>query len=251
MIDSDASAAFDLSQEPDAIREKYGKGLFGQGCLMARRLVERGVPFIEVSLECVGRRQLWLGHAREQLRGGERTVGRARRGLGFADVGPCGAGPVGVDDDCLDGRVRPHAADQWPGGAGSFSAGVVVRARRRRHRRRSGLRSHDGRRHGHRRGPGRGDRRAGDALHGAWACRRRRKTTRTRAGRSRLSMDRRSKNFWLDAEDDAQWSNASTMPPRYRACVVRLALRWRWVISTAHAASGEGRADDGAARSVR
>jgi uncharacterized protein (DUF1501 family) len=50
MIQSDASAAFDLSQEPEQVREKYGKGVFGQGCLMARRLVERGVPFVEVSL---------------------------------------------------------------------------------------------------------------------------------------------------------------------------------------------------------
>jgi uncharacterized protein (DUF1501 family) len=50
MIDSDAAAAFDLSQEPEKIREAYGKGMFGQGCLLARRLVERGVPFVEVSL---------------------------------------------------------------------------------------------------------------------------------------------------------------------------------------------------------
>jgi hypothetical protein len=50
MIHSEASAAFDLSQEPDKVRDAYGKGVFGQGCLLARRLVERGVPFVEVSL---------------------------------------------------------------------------------------------------------------------------------------------------------------------------------------------------------
>ncbi|NOZ41001.1 MAG: DUF1501 domain-containing protein [Planctomycetes bacterium] len=50
MIESDASDAFDLSQETDTVREAYGKGMFGQGCLLARRLVERGVPFVEVSL---------------------------------------------------------------------------------------------------------------------------------------------------------------------------------------------------------
>jgi uncharacterized protein (DUF1501 family) len=43
-------AAFDLSEEPDDVRKKYGRGLFGQGCLLARRLVERGVPFVEVAL---------------------------------------------------------------------------------------------------------------------------------------------------------------------------------------------------------
>lgn len=50
MIESEASDAFDLSQEEDVVREAYGKGTFGQGCLLARRLVERGVPFVEVSL---------------------------------------------------------------------------------------------------------------------------------------------------------------------------------------------------------
>jgi len=42
--------AFDLTQEKDALRDKYGRSLFGQGCLLARRLVERGVPFVEVTL---------------------------------------------------------------------------------------------------------------------------------------------------------------------------------------------------------
>lgn len=50
MIHSDAAAAFRLDQEPDTVRERYGRGLFGQGCLLARRLVERGVPFVEVTL---------------------------------------------------------------------------------------------------------------------------------------------------------------------------------------------------------
>ena len=50
MMDSDAAEAFDLSQEPAALREAYGKGLFGQGCLLARRLIERDVPLVEVSL---------------------------------------------------------------------------------------------------------------------------------------------------------------------------------------------------------
>jgi uncharacterized protein (DUF1501 family) len=45
-----AARAFDLSAEPDRMREKYGPSLFSQGCLLARRLVERGVPFVEVTL---------------------------------------------------------------------------------------------------------------------------------------------------------------------------------------------------------
>jgi hypothetical protein len=40
--------AFDLAEEPSARHEAYGKHKFGQGCLLARRLVEIGVPFVEV-----------------------------------------------------------------------------------------------------------------------------------------------------------------------------------------------------------
>jgi len=40
--------AFNLSEEPGAVREAYGKTKFGDACLMARRLVEVGVPFVEV-----------------------------------------------------------------------------------------------------------------------------------------------------------------------------------------------------------
>ncbi|HYO24993.1 MAG TPA: DUF1501 domain-containing protein, partial [Lacipirellulaceae bacterium] len=50
MMRPEVQAAFDLSQEPDDVRRKYGAGQFGQGCLLARRLVERGVPFVEVAL---------------------------------------------------------------------------------------------------------------------------------------------------------------------------------------------------------
>jgi uncharacterized protein (DUF1501 family) len=45
-----ARKAFDLDEEPAALRDAYGRNLFGQGCLLARRLVERGVPFVEVTL---------------------------------------------------------------------------------------------------------------------------------------------------------------------------------------------------------
>jgi uncharacterized protein (DUF1501 family) len=50
MMRPEVRAAFDLSQESDKVRRQYGTGIFGQGCLLARRLVERGVPFVEVAL---------------------------------------------------------------------------------------------------------------------------------------------------------------------------------------------------------
>lgn len=48
MILSSQMAAFDLAREPDAVRTAYGEGPFASGCLLARRLVEQGVTFVEV-----------------------------------------------------------------------------------------------------------------------------------------------------------------------------------------------------------
>lgn len=44
----EAMDAFDIRKEPDSIREEYGKDPFANGCLLARRLVERGVRFVHV-----------------------------------------------------------------------------------------------------------------------------------------------------------------------------------------------------------
>ncbi len=49
LILGDAGKVFDLSQEKDAVRDSYGRTTFGQSCLMARRLVERGVPYITIN----------------------------------------------------------------------------------------------------------------------------------------------------------------------------------------------------------
>src|SRR5438445_9638416 len=44
-----ARNAFDLAQEPDKVRDKYGRHTFGQGCLMARRLIEAGTRFVQMN----------------------------------------------------------------------------------------------------------------------------------------------------------------------------------------------------------
>lgn len=43
--------ALDLEKEPKDIRERYGSSNFGQNCLLARRLIESGVRFVEVNLD--------------------------------------------------------------------------------------------------------------------------------------------------------------------------------------------------------
>jgi hypothetical protein len=40
--------SFNLDHEPERVRDAYGRSPFGQGCLLARRLIETGVPFVEV-----------------------------------------------------------------------------------------------------------------------------------------------------------------------------------------------------------
>jgi hypothetical protein len=48
LLASEVRVAFDLSHEPETIREKYGKTKIGTRCLLARRLVEAGAPFVMV-----------------------------------------------------------------------------------------------------------------------------------------------------------------------------------------------------------
>jgi hypothetical protein len=60
LMRSDKAQAFDLSREKRAVREAYGDSAFGRGCLLARRLVEAGVPFVEVYLSS------WDGHFKRE-----------------------------------------------------------------------------------------------------------------------------------------------------------------------------------------
>ena len=50
MVRSGGGGAFDLDDEATALRDAYGRNPFGQGCLLARRLVQRGVACVEVTL---------------------------------------------------------------------------------------------------------------------------------------------------------------------------------------------------------
>jgi len=53
LLSSPEAKAFDLTLEPEESYKKYDTGRFGQGCLLARRLVEAGARFIEVTTEYV------------------------------------------------------------------------------------------------------------------------------------------------------------------------------------------------------
>jgi hypothetical protein len=69
LTSSHARAAFDLEQEEPALRDRYGRTLFGQSALIARRLVEAGVRFVNVTWDCYWERlklqyDCWDTHTR-------------------------------------------------------------------------------------------------------------------------------------------------------------------------------------------
>ena len=66
MMRSEAVKAFQLDSEPDKLRDAYGRNQFGQACLLARRLIERGVPFVEVSLNGVSNNQTFAWDTHQQ-----------------------------------------------------------------------------------------------------------------------------------------------------------------------------------------
>ncbi len=53
LLQSDEKHAFDLTREPKESYERYDTGRFGRGCLLARRLVEAGARFVEVTTEYI------------------------------------------------------------------------------------------------------------------------------------------------------------------------------------------------------
>jgi hypothetical protein len=50
MSSAKAREAFDISKEPQTVRDKYGMNKFGQSCLLARRMIERGVRFVTINM---------------------------------------------------------------------------------------------------------------------------------------------------------------------------------------------------------
>ncbi len=58
-MQAEAPDAFDITREPEAVRARYGDGDFGRGCLIARRLIERGVRMVQVYF---GNFQPWDTH---------------------------------------------------------------------------------------------------------------------------------------------------------------------------------------------
>ncbi len=198
MMRSSAAKAFDLDEEPAAVQDAYGRNPFGQGCLLARRLVERGVPFVEVTLSSVdGNNGLgWDTHA-QNFETVEKLSGVLDAGWSTLMTDLRSRGLLDSTLDRLDGRVRPDAQDQRVGRPRPFPQRLVDRTRRRRDPRRADDRRHRGRRRRDQ-GPARpGPRPARDRRSRAWGSTRPSRTPSRTAGRSGSSTRRptRSRNF--------------------------------------------------------
>ena len=126
MMSSEQLKAFDITQEPVALRREYGDTPFGRACLAARRLTEVGVRCVEVNL--VG----WDTHVNnhETHRNGLAILDP---GLHRADPRPETARSARSDRRRLRGRVRPDPQDQPARGPRPLAQRLQYRARRRRH----------------------------------------------------------------------------------------------------------------------
>ncbi len=125
--------AFKVNGESQAVRDRYGNTGFGKGCLMARRLVEAGVPFIEVDLggwdtHANNFRTLQTQKLPELDKAMSALVGDLReRGL-LDDTAIIWLGEFGRTPRINGNAGRDHWARSWSvvvGGAG-FKRGTVV-----------------------------------------------------------------------------------------------------------------------------
>ncbi|MCX7430801.1 MAG: DUF1501 domain-containing protein [Planctomycetia bacterium] len=133
LMTSKQMEAFKVMKEPKEVQEKYGTTGFGRGCLLARRLVEAGVPFVEVDLggwdmhadifpTLADRKLPELDKAMAAL-----VSDLADRGM-LDDTAIIWMGEFSRTPNINGGGGRDHWARSWSvvvGGAG-FKRGVVV-----------------------------------------------------------------------------------------------------------------------------
>lgn len=135
MMRSAAVGAFQLDDEEDALRDAYGRNAFGQGCLLARRLIEQGVSFVEVALNGVdsGAAAGWDTHAEnfssvrslcEVLDPGWATLieDLSQRGL-LEDTLVVWMGEFGRTPRINENNGRDH----WPGSWSAVLGGAGIR----------------------------------------------------------------------------------------------------------------------------
>ena len=115
---------FNLTEEPAALRKEYGEG-FGQGCLLARRLVEAGCPMVEIGLRGWGETPAWAVPYKDLVPALDRGLGTlvkelAEKNLLKETVVVCatefGKPPVGNGEVCSNGFSVVLAGGALQGG---------------------------------------------------------------------------------------------------------------------------------------
>ncbi len=132
LMTSPQMSAFKIADEPTAVREKYGDNGFGNGCLMARRLVETGVPFVEVSLGGWDNHQGIFPTLRDKLPEMDQAMGALvedldERGL-LQDTVIIWMGEFSRTPNINGGAGRDHWARSWSTvvGGGGINGGIAV-----------------------------------------------------------------------------------------------------------------------------
>jgi uncharacterized protein (DUF1501 family) len=123
LILGDACKLFDLNQEKAALRDRYGRNTFGQSCLMARRLVERGVPYITINFGG------WDTH-KDHFPSMARLLPQLDKGLGtlFGDLSERGLLSSTIVWCCGEFGRTPKVAWEAPWNGGRHHHGAVFSA---------------------------------------------------------------------------------------------------------------------------
>ena len=125
--------AFDLSLESTKTKETYGTDRFGQGVLLARRLVEAGCRFVTVDGWNPADGHNWDTHYKNDHYLRNVLVPPLDRSLSALMEDLDQRGPAGIHRRSGDGRVRPHAQHQPGAGPRPLGPLLVSGAGRRRH----------------------------------------------------------------------------------------------------------------------
>lgn len=132
LLSSDQMAAFNVMSEPESVREQYGNGGFGRGCLLARRLVEAGVPFIEVGFGGWDLHQNCFDTLTTKLPEMDKAMAAlmqdlTQRGL-LEDTVVIWMGEFGRTPRINDNTGRDHYARAWSAvvGGGGLNGGLAI-----------------------------------------------------------------------------------------------------------------------------
>jgi uncharacterized protein (DUF1501 family) len=123
LIIGDAGKVFDLSTEKDALRVRYGRNTFGQSCLAARKLVEKGVKFVTVN------QFVWDTH-KEHFQAMRRLLPNLDRGVGtlIADLADRGLLDSTIVWVCGEFGRTPKVSWESPWNGGRHHFGAVFSA---------------------------------------------------------------------------------------------------------------------------